>query len=85
MSDTHHTPCTECGGEITNRVITQDYEREGLRVTVSGIRALVCAQCGEIYYEPGGAQALVDAVDSLFELARKNNQHKGKLTGAVIA
>ena len=54
-----------------------------MRVGVSGIRALVCTQCGEVYFEPGGAQALVEAVEGLFTLARRNHQSKGKLDAVV--
>jgi hypothetical protein len=36
-----------------------------------------------VYFESGGAQALVEAVDSLFALAKRNQQHKGKLVSAV--
>ncbi len=73
-------PCSECGGEVKTQTIKQEFEREGVRVEVDGIRALVCQECGEIYFLPGGAQAVVEAADSLFALARKNHQHKGKLT-----
>jgi YgiT-type zinc finger domain-containing protein len=76
-------PCTECGGAVQWREIEQEFEREGMRVKVSGIRALVCDACGEVYFEPGGAQALVEAVEGLFALARRNRQHKGELVGTV--
>jgi YgiT-type zinc finger domain-containing protein len=83
MKDLMHSPCSECGSEVRYRTITQEFEREGLRVSVAGIRALVCTGCGEVYFEPGGAQALVEAVNGLFALARRNHQHKGKLAVAV--
>ena len=83
MKDPMHSPCSGCGGTVRSHTITQEFEREGLRVSVSGIRALVCSKCGEVYFEPGGAQALVDAVNGLFVLARRNRQHKGKLAVAV--
>ncbi|MBM4255575.1 MAG: YgiT-type zinc finger protein [Deltaproteobacteria bacterium] len=78
-----HAPCSECGSAVRARTITQEFEREGLRVIVSGIRAHVCTKCGETYFAPGGAQALVEAVNGLFALARQNQQHKGPLTAAV--
>lgn len=77
--DLAKVPCSECGGEVKPQLVTQEFEREGLRVEVSGIRALVCSQCGEIYFEPGGAQALTESVNSLFSLARRNRQHKGTI------
>jgi len=76
-------PCSECGGSLRRRTIRQEFEREGVRVSVSGIRALVCSKCGEVYFAPGGAQALVDAANGLFALARRNRQSKGKLSAAV--
>ena len=83
MKDVMRSPCSECGGAVRYRTITQEFEREGLRVSVSGIRALVCTKCGGVYFEPGGAQALVEATDSLFALARRNHQHKGKLAVTI--
>ena len=79
-----HVPCSECGSSVRSRTISQEFERDGLRVIVSGIRAQVCTKCGETYFAPGGAQALVEAVNSLFMLAKSNQQHKGSLTAAVM-
>jgi YgiT-type zinc finger domain-containing protein len=70
-------PCTECGGSLRKTAITQEFENEGVRVRVSGVRAWVCSKCGEIYFAPGGAQRMADAVRSLFALARSERQHKG--------
>ncbi len=83
MRDFLRSTCSECGGAVRSRTITQEFEREGLRVSVSGIRALVCTKCEAVYFEPGGAQALVEAVNSLFVLAKRNRQHKGKLVSAI--
>jgi hypothetical protein len=75
--------CNDCGGALQVAWIEQEYEREGLRVSVSGIRVLKCEQCGEVYFEPGASQSLVETVNCLFEFARKNRQTKGKLSAAV--
>jgi len=69
--------CTECGGSPKKSVITQEFENEGVVIRISGIQAWVCAKCGEIYFEPGGAQRMAEAVRSLFALARAEKQHKG--------
>ena len=79
LKDLMHAPCSDCGGEVKSQTVIQEFEREGVRVEVSGIRAFVCQKCGEIYFAPGGAQAVVEAANSLFALARKSHQHKGKL------
>lgn len=54
-----------------------------MRVWVSGIRALVCAKCGAVYFAPGGAQAIVEAANGLFALARQKRQSKGKLAAGI--
>lgn len=83
MASELDTTCTECGGNLVSRTISQTFERGGLTVTVSGIRAKVCETCGETYFEPGGAQALVEVVDRLFALAKRNCQVKGQLVSSV--
>jgi YgiT-type zinc finger domain-containing protein len=83
MSKELGAPCSECGGPLRTRRIKQEFEREGIRVFVSGIRALVCSRCGEVYFAPGGAQAVVEAANGLFALARRNRQSRGKLAAAV--
>ena len=83
MKDFLHSACSECGGTVRPRTITQEFAREGVRVSVAGIRTLVCTKCDTVYFEPGGAQALVEAVNSLFAFARRNQQHKGKLASAI--
>ena len=74
-------PCSECGGETQAKLVSQQFEHEGTVVEVSGVRALVCQNCGEIYFLPGGAQSVTQAANSLFEVARRNQQHKGKVIG----
>jgi len=76
-------PCSECGGRIERKYISQEFEREGLTVKLSGIAALVCAKCGEIYLQPGGADKVADAANSLFRLAQAEKQHKHGLTAQI--
>lgn len=75
--------CSECGGLIQEKYIVQEFEREGVKVKLSGIKADVCVKCGEIYFQPGGAQLVVSAVNSLFELAVREKQHKGTVAVSV--
>ena len=70
-------PCTECGGSLKRSAITQEFENEGIVVRISGVSAWVCTKCGEIHFEPGGAERMAEAVRSLFALARSEKQHKG--------
>ena len=77
--DLSAAPCSECGGCVARRAVSQEFERDGVRVEVAGVRVLVCETCDAIYFEPGGAQAMSEAVNSLFAVARANRQHKGKI------
>ena len=72
--------CSECGGQVRRKAIAQEFEKEGVKVRLSGLHAWVCARCGEIYFAPGGAQHVVQAVNCLFDLALAERQHKGTLT-----
>ncbi len=76
-------PCSECGGQLRRKPITQEYERDGVTVKVSGFLAIVCARCGEIYFEPGASDRLAQAVNALFTLALAGKQHKGKVRAKV--
>jgi YgiT-type zinc finger domain-containing protein len=69
--------CSECGGQVRRKSIAQEFEKEGAKVKLSGLQAWVCGRCGEVYFEPGGAQQVVQAVNSLFRLAFAERQHKG--------
>ena len=76
-------PCSECGGRIERKYIAQEFEREGLIVKLSGISALACSKCGEIYFQPGGADKVAEAANSLFRLAQTEKQHKHGLTAQI--
>lgn len=75
--------CTECGGRLQMKYIDRDFERGGSTVKLCGIRAWVCQECGEIYFMPGGAQKVVNAVNALFELLEVEKQHGRKLAAEV--
>lgn len=72
-------PCSECGGDLEIRLVSQEFEREGVKIKLSGIKAWVCKDCGEVYFQPGGADKIVKAANCLFELAQTEDQHKGTL------
>lgn len=75
--------CSECSGQVRRKTIAQEFEKEGVTVKLSGLKAWVCARCGEVYFEPGGAQQVVQAVNSLFRLAFAERQHKGTLSAQL--
>jgi YgiT-type zinc finger domain-containing protein len=81
--DTSKEPCSECSGMLERQLITQEFEREGVKIKLSGISALVCIDCGEIYFQPGGADKVAAAANSLFNLAIVEKQHKHSLTAQI--
>jgi len=80
MKELMRSPCSECGGQVKRKAIAQEFEKEGVKVTLSGFKAWVCEQCGEIYFEPGGAEKVAQAVNCLFALAFAERQHKGRVS-----
>ena len=68
---------------MRRKTIAQEFEKEGVTVKLSGLKAWVCTRCGEVYFEPGGAQQVVQAVNSLFALAFTERQHKGTLSAQL--
>lgn len=83
MIDIAKKPCSECGGRLRLRKISQEFEREGVRIRLAGIQAWVCSRCGEVVFMPGGADRLAKAARSLFELALAGRQHRGRLTARI--
>jgi YgiT-type zinc finger domain-containing protein len=83
MNKLAKSKCSECGGEVRRKTIAQEFEKEGVKVKLSGLRAWMCVRCGEVYFEPGGAQQVVEAVNSLFRLAFNERQHKGTLSARL--
>jgi YgiT-type zinc finger domain-containing protein len=79
MKELMKSPCSECKGRMRRKTISQEFEREGVKVKLSGFKAWVCSQCGEIYFEPGRAEKVTQAVNCLFALALAERQHKGKV------
>jgi YgiT-type zinc finger domain-containing protein len=83
MNELMKAPCSECQGKLRRKTITQEFEREGVKVRISGIKAWVCSQCDETYFEPGGADRVSQAVNCLFALAVAEGKHKGRLNARV--
>ncbi len=69
-------PCSDCGGAVQRKAVTQEFEREGIKITISDFDAWACINCGEIYFEPGSADKLVEEANRLFAL-EKQRRSKG--------
>lgn len=44
MKDFLHSACSACGGTVRPRTITQEFAREGVRVSVAGVFARWCVR-----------------------------------------
>jgi len=76
------TICKSCrSGILQQKEVTQTFEREGLEVKIEGIPALVCDQCGNIYYAPGIGDKIVKAANDLFALSEI--KHTGQYKAVV--
>ena len=75
------TICKSChSGTLQQNEVSQTFEREGLEVKIEGIPALVCDQCGQIYYAPGIGDKIVKAADDLFALSEVKHAGQYKAT-----
>ncbi|MEK7831470.1 MAG: hypothetical protein AAB401_10325, partial [Acidobacteriota bacterium] len=45
-------PCSECGRKVRWKAVSQEFEREGVKVKISGFMAWAYSRCREIYFEP---------------------------------
>jgi YgiT-type zinc finger domain-containing protein len=75
--------CSECGGRLKRKALTQEFEREGVKVKLSGFKAWTCSRCGEIYFEAGGAEKAAQAVNCLFALAFAERQREGTVIARI--
>jgi hypothetical protein len=52
------------------REVSQEFERDGMRVRISGIPAMVYPNCGAVSYPAGIPNKLIEASNALFELVK---------------
>ncbi len=56
------TVCSKCNAKTELREITIEFERKGVRATMSGIPAMVCTRCGEEYVPGDIAGDVIETV-----------------------
>jgi YgiT-type zinc finger domain-containing protein len=83
------TICPECQVKTELREITVEFERKGIRATMSGIPAMVCPHCGEEYIPGEIAGDVIDivsrAIDQLEALLRRSEARRKELLPAHLA
>ncbi len=77
------TVCTNCGHATKLREISIEFERKGVRATMSGIPAMVCPNCGAEYVPGEIASDVVDtvsrAIDDTMQLLKRAELHRREL------
>ena len=66
-------PCSECGAAVRRKAVAQEFEREGIKITISDFDAWACTNCGESYFAPGSVDKLVQAANRLFALEKQRS------------
>lgn len=74
--------CADCRHQTQWQEVSQEFERGGLRVRISGIPAMVCPNCGAISYPAGVPDKIIAAANSLFELLA--DRHRGALRAEPV-
>ena len=59
--------CVECGTQTLWGKVEATFEYHGVRLTVTGIKGMVCPQCGRQYVPGPEAVALSEAAEEVFQ------------------
>jgi len=73
--------CPDCGAEMEWRTVEQEYERDGNRVRLTGLPAMVCPRCGGVSFDPETTDRTIEAANALFKVAKGG--HKAALAAGV--
>ncbi len=74
--------CADCRQQTQWQEVSHEFERDGLRVRISGIPAMVCSNCGAVSYPAGIPDKILAAADSLFDLL--TDRHRGALRAEPV-
>lgn len=77
------TICSECGAKTELQEISIEFERKGIRASMSGILAMECPNCGEKYVPEDIAGDVIDVVsrtiDETESLLKRTEAHRKNL------
>jgi YgiT-type zinc finger domain-containing protein len=66
--------CIHCQGKMERGTAPFHIDRKGYHLMFDSIRAWVCTQCGEAYFEEPEVEAIQDAITALDHRAEKNDR-----------
>lgn len=61
--------CSECRTRTEFKKVTVEYERNGIKVQISDVPAMVCPNCGRRSFLPGVTDKIIVAVDEMLAAA----------------
>jgi YgiT-type zinc finger domain-containing protein len=77
--------CTECKQAKTQfQLVSMEFEREGVQVTVEGIPAMVCPNCGETAFAPGVAEQVIAAANEMLAAASQAKKKAPQLHQYIV-
>jgi YgiT-type zinc finger domain-containing protein len=78
--------CSECRqARMEFRVSAMEFEEDGIHVKVSGVRAMVCPNCGATSFPPGVMDEILKTVNAVFEAAKKADMKKSHIKECVLS
>lgn len=63
--------CMYCQGEMVRGTAPFHIDRKNVHVSLDGVPAWVCGQCGEVYFEEAEVNAVQDIASAVDEQTRK--------------
>jgi YgiT-type zinc finger domain-containing protein len=57
--------CMYCKGKMLRAKAPFQMDRKGYHVTFEAVAAWVCSQCGEVYFDEEGVEAIQEALQTL--------------------
>ena len=77
--------CTACKQAKTQfQLVSMEFEREGVQVTVKEIPAMVCPVCGEKAFAPGIAEQVIAAANEMLAAAVRAKKKSPQLHQYVV-
>ena len=73
--------CSDCGTQTEWKEVEQEYLRDGVRVRLGGLPAMVCPHCGAVSFSAETTDHILEAANAMFKVA--GDRHRGVLTGAL--
>ena len=63
--------CLYCQGKMERNIAPFHVDRKGYHLTLDGIPAWVCTQCGEVYFEETEIEAIQEVIRAIEQRTEK--------------